>query len=572
MFKEYRYKLYLLFFGLILVIIISRLFYLQIYQYHFFQKKLENQVKRVIEISPHRGNIYSKDEMPLAITRHAYSSYAIPIKIKDKKIFAKKVSEVLKIDAGEIYQKIDNKLWFIWLKRKCSNYEYLKLQSLKLEGLDFIKEEKRVYPFNNLAAEIIGFVGIDNQGLGGIEFQYDSFLSGKPGKIVLDIDPRGYRLISGIKEIIEPTYDGGNIYTTLDSYLQHITKKYLKEGVINTQAMRGSAMVLDPNTGEILAMANYPDFNPNNWYNTPFKYIRNSCINDLYEPGSVFKIVTLASVLNENLVSQNTIINVPTQLKIANHTIKEAHSGSPGIHKKTVSDILVESLNVGTSILATMAGKDTFFKYVDDFGFGKTTGIELPAEAKGIMREKEYTTKMDLMMMSFGQSVSVTPLQMAMAVGVVANGGYLLQPRIISYLSDKNNYHRYIPKKVKQQVISENIAEELRTIMTKVVDEGTGKVTQIPGYSVAGKTGTAQKPNPKGPGYLAGHYIASFVGFLPANKPQILIIVIIDSPKTSIWGSTTAAPIFKRIAIKAIDYYNIKPDRVNTKNNVKIDL
>lgn len=557
-----RIILYFLIFFIFSGIILGRLFYLQIIKHDFFENKLERQLKRTIYISPHRGNIYTRDKKPLALSEYAYSLYAIPIKIKDKNSFALKLAPLIGKNKNEIFNKINNRAYFIWLKRKCNQTLYKKISNLNLEGLDFIKEEKRIYPYKNLAGEIVGFVGIDNQGLGGIEYRFDKFLTGKPGKIILEIDPRGYQIISGIKKIVDPTYDGGHIYTTLDSYMQYIAKKYIKEGVEQTKAHSGSVIVLNPNTGEILAMANYPDFDPNNWQDSKPIFLRNSSINDLFEPGSIFKIVILSSVLEKNIATPNTVFTIPTRLKIGKHTISEAHAAHVASYQKTLGQIIIESLNVGTSILSQKVGKDYFYEYIKGFGFGDYCGIDLPGEAKGILRPKEDASAIDLMMMSFGQSISVTPLQMTLSLAAVANGGYLLKPRIIQYFTDQADYLKTNPKTVRKQVITKATSEKITNILVTTVDSGTGGLAKIDGYSVAGKTGTAQKPNPKSRGYLTGRYVASFIGFLPASKPEVLILVTLDSPRTSIFGGTASAPIFKKIALKAIDYYNIPPDRV----------
>ncbi|MFA5878586.1 MAG: penicillin-binding protein 2 [Candidatus Margulisiibacteriota bacterium] len=559
--KKIRIIVYFLIFFLFAGIIITRLFYLQIINHDFFVNKLERQLKRVINISPHRGNIYSRDKKPLALTDYAYSLYAIPVQIKNKSLFASKIAPLINKSKSEVFNKIKHRSYFIWLKRKCSQNIYKKINALNLEGLGFIKEEKRVYPYKNLTSEIVGFVGIDNQGLGGIEYEFDKFLTGKPGKIILENDPRGYQIISGLKEIIDPTYDGGNIYTTIDFYLQYIAKKYIKEGVEKNKASRGSVIILNPNTGEVLAMANYPDFDPNNWRKTKSAYLRNSAINDLFEPGSIFKIVIISSILEKKIATPDTFFTIPTSLKIGKYTINEAHKLGKGSYQKTVSQILIESLNVGTSVLSQKVGKDTFYNYIKKFGFGEYSGIDLPGEAKGILRTKEHTANIDLMMMSFGQSISVTPLQMTLSFSVVANGGYLLKPRIIQSFTDQYGYLKSIPKIVKHQVITKETAANLTNILIKVIDQGTGSLAKIKGYSIAGKTGTAQKPNLQTGGYLKGQYMASFIGFLPATKPKVLILVILDSPRTSIYGGTTSAPIFKKIALKIIDYYNIQPDR-----------
>lgn len=366
-----------------------------------------------------------------------------------------------------------------------------------------------------------------------MEYKFNKFLSGKPGKIILDSDPRGYRIISGQKQVVEYVYDGGHIYTTLDAYIQYLSREYLKQSIEENEAEKGTVIVMNPRTGEILAMVNYPDFDPDNWAKSQISSYKNLSVTDMYEPGSVFKIVANAGVLEENLIPTNQVIYVPETLQIGRRTIREAHRRPNGESAyKNMTEIFSESLNVGTSILAQNLGEPKFYNYMKKFGFGCKTNVEFPGESTGLLRPPQSWSNVDLAMMSFGQGIAVTPLQIAAAVCVIANNGELLKPCLVKYFSDKNyiNINSVQTKKIRQ-VISPKNAQEITQMMVDVVENGTGVPAKINGMLVAGKTGTAQIPRPDGLGYLPNQWVTSFVGFFPAQNPQILILVKVDSPK-----------------------------------------
>jgi cell division protein FtsI/penicillin-binding protein 2 len=555
-FKILKWGITFLFF-----VLISRLFYLQIIKHDFFKGKSKEQINRIVNLYPHRGNIYDTNNEPLALTQISYSAYAIPPEIKNKRVFAKTISKLLNLNYKYVYTKITAKTPFSWLKRKLDRQTYLALKQLKLKGLNFIKEEKRVYPNNMLSAHILGFVGIDNQGLGGLEHKYDKLLRGSPGKLFLEGDPRGRLLISGQKKVIPP-YDGGHLVTTIDKYIQYSVQKHLKNGALKNLADGGQVIVMNPKNGDILAMADYPEFNPNKYYNYAMQDTKNSCITDVFEPGSVYKIITLAAALEEEIVTPGSIIEVPEELFFAGRIIKEAHDRKEGeSDKKTVTEIIRDSLNVGTSLLSIKLGPEKIYKYSSFFGFGSPTNICLPGESSGLLRPLKTWSKVDVAMISFGQGIAVTPLQMACAVSAIANNGILLQPRLVKSISHSNGKTvKGITKKRRDNILSKKTADQVVNIMQQVVENGTATTVRIPGYNIAGKTGTAQKARKDGRGYEKGKYIASFIGFFPAEDPKILILVSIDNPKKSYWGSTVAGPIFKNIANDIIKYYEIPPN------------
>lgn len=557
-----KLPLLVLFIYMFIAVLIGRVFYLQIIKHDFFKEKSKNQIKRIQKIYPNRGNIYDRNQSPITYTQSSYSAYAATPQIENKRQFAKKITHVLGGSWAALEKELKAPTHFVWLSRKLDTDTYTQLSKLDIDGLGFIKEQKRLYPKGRFAAHILGFVGIDNQGLGGLEYEHDAFLKGEAGKITIERDPRGYRLASGKKWTVPPK-NGGDIITTIDEFIQFSTEKHLKNSVINFEALSGQAIVMDPQNGEILAMATYPDFNPNHSAQSDRYYKKNKNITDIVEPGSVFKVVTLAAVLEEDLYHKDSILNVPETLKLADHTIKEAHKRQEDDTSiKTITDIISESLNVGTTIMAQSLGQDKLYKYMRAFGFGEKTGIHLPGESAGLLRPVKYWSGVDIGMMSFGQGVAVTSLQMVSALSVVANGGYLLKPRIIDFKRyDDGKLIQGNPKAIRRRVISEKTASVVQDILFNTVENGTGKSVKVDGFSIAGKTGTAQKAKSNGIGYEKGAYIASFGGFFPAFNPKYCILVMVDTPQGKIYGSQVAGPVFKNIIQDIIRQKGLLPDK-----------
>ncbi|MSR88666.1 MAG: penicillin-binding protein 2 [Candidatus Margulisbacteria bacterium] len=561
-----RVLVYKLGFALIICILITRLAFLQILNHTFYKKKSENELNKIVQIYPNRGNIYDQNKIPLAITRTAYSVYMNRKEIDGPEKTAQTLSTYLEIPYNELYAKIKSRGNFVWIKRKITKGTYQALRKEKLEGIYFVKDEERIYPFQNIASDILGYVGSDNQGLGGLEHYYDKLLKGTPGKIAFEGDARRNRLVTGKLETLQHPYDGNHIITTLDYYVQYVTQKYLKENVVKNRADKGSAIVIDIKTGDILAMSDYPDFNANSWKENAIGTRKNSSVSDVYEPGSIFKLITVSAVLNEGLVKPDTVLTVPETLTLYNHTIKEAHHRPLGeSNQKTVTQIIEESLNVGTALLAQKLGKEKLYAYIKAFGIGNKTGIELPGESQGMFRHLKNWSGLDLSIMAFGQGVAVTPIQIARAVASIANDGVLVEPHIVKYITDNEEKTLRSPIKASpQRLISSKTSKMVTKIMTETVDRGTGMVTKIDGYKIAGKTGTAQKSGEHG--YEMGRYVASFIGFFPAEKPRFLVLVSIDSPRTSIYGASVAGPAFRDITKSLIDHYNIPPSYTPSQN------
>lgn len=560
--KLSRFRFLQLIIGLVLLSLLVRMGYLQIIQHDFFIKKSTVQLKKLINLYSHRGNIYDRNRTALALTQTNYATFAVPHELENKWEAAHHIATLLHLDEKETRQLLYNsKSPFLWIKRQTSPEEQKALSELNLKGIGFIKQEKRVYPNESLAAHVLGFVGVDNQGLGGIEYKYDSLMKGTPGKLIIESDPKGRQLLSGLREYTPPN-DGHHIVTTLDEYTQYIAQKHLKHGIQKNEAKKGHVIVMDPSTGHVLAMSSYPEYDANNWQENDYSILRNGCIADAYEPGSVFKLITLSAALEEQVVTPGMIIQVPEKLAVFDRTVSEAHDRKEGdTDLKTVSEILEESLNVGTSLISERIGKERFYKYIKEFGFGDKTGIQLPGESYGLLKPPQKWSGVDYATHSFGQGLAVTSIQMASAVSAIVNDGLYVKPKVVDYTANSSfTTRKSAGPTTKKRVISTQTAHQVKEMMEKVVIQGTGGPARIPGYRVGGKTGTAQKARANRRGYDPNNYIASFIGFFPFEHPKYVILVMVDSPEKSIWGSSVAAPIFKNIATDLIHYYGIKPD------------
>jgi cell division protein FtsI/penicillin-binding protein 2 len=561
--KINRYQVVSLLIFAFIAILFVRLFYLQIYKHNFYAAKSKRQVEKIIRIPPTRGTIYDRHQRPIALTEVAYSAYANPREVTSDIKTAQILAKTLNLPQADLVKKLSRNQQFTWIARKISEEDHATLTAHKLAGIYFFKDEKRVYPNAQLAGDIIGFTGIDNQGLSGLEYKYDPILKGKEGKLLFNGDARRNRLITSEIHTITQPEDGQSIITTLDTIVQFITEKHLQEGAKKAGAQSAQAIVMDPYTGDILALADYPSFDPNTWTDYPNKIRKNSCISDVLEPGSIFKIFTLAAAIEEGLITSQSVLTVPETITLYTKTIKEAHGRPKGeSDRKTVSEILEKSLNVGTTIITSKLSNEKLYQYMTLFGFGKPTGIELPAESTGIFRHYKRWSGLDNATLSFGQGIGITPIQMVTAASIIANGGYHIKPRIVEYTISKDTKTlKGIPKSSKGQIFKPDTMQQVRDMMISVVDKGTGINTQIAGFVIGGKTGTAQKAKENGRGYEAGKYVASFVGFFPYPNPKAVILVAVQSPEGLYYGSQVAGPIFKNITEDLIRHWNLDPTR-----------
>jgi cell division protein FtsI (penicillin-binding protein 3) len=555
--SNYRRKCEAVFllFLLFLLLCVLRLFYIQIFRSSYLVDIANKQHNLFAEIEPLRGVIYDSNLKPQTINLPADSLYACPNMMSDeeKEHAVNELSRVLGLSKNYLRDRLYRKKAFIWIGRKITPAQAEAVKGLKMKNLGFIRETKRSYPNTYLASQIIGFAGLDNKGLEGIELYLDRYLSGEPGWGIFLRDARQKKLDIYQKLIIPQ--DGMDVVLTIDQVIQYIAEKELDKAYRLHNAKGASIVVMDPYTGRILAMASRPNYDLNNHSSVSKDQTRNRSICDLFEPGSVFKIVTASAALEEKKVSEEDRIFCENgAYRVANHILHD--------HKPhgwlTFRQVIEESSNIGTTKVAQVLGPQLVYKYVKLFGFGSKLGIDLPGEISGMIKEPRFWSKTSIGAVPIGQEVGVTSLQLAAAFSVIANGGQLMKPYVIEEIRDRQGKveRRFSPVLIRR-VISEDTAARMTKMLTGVVEEGTGKMAQIAGLTCAGKTGTAQKLDPNGR-YSHDKFVASFIGFAPAEDPVVTIAVSIDEPHPAYFGGVVAAPVFKSVAAEAARYLKTK--------------
>ena len=554
-----RMKIALCIILFVFIVIILRVFYIQVFDYQKLNQKASDLWSRNLPIKADRGLIYDRNGVILADNATTTSLVVIPNQIKNKKETATKLAEILNVSYEDMYKHVSKKTSIerVHPEGRRLSYEIAdKIKSLKLDGVYLVKESQRVYPFDTYMSHTLGFVGIDNQGLSGIELTYDKYLTGKDGAIKYFSDAKGNKL--SLSEVYEQPQDGMNITLTINNEIQTSLERELSNAVTKYNPDRAIGLVMDPNNGEILAISSRPNFSPSNYKNYSLEEInRNLPIWATYEPGSTFKIITLAAALEEGKVDLNKDTYVDKgSIKVENATIHCWKHGGHG--KETFMQVVENSCNPGFVILGQRLGKNTLFDYIDKFGFGKKTGIDLNGEASGIIFDRSKVGPVELATTAFGQGVSVTPIQQVTAVSAAINGGTLYKPYIVKSINEPETntvIKETKPTKVRQ-VISEETSKKVREALENVVANGSGRTSYIDGYRVGGKTGTAQKV--ENGHYLSNNYILSFIGFLPADNPQVVVYIAIDNPKGTVqYGGTTVGPISKAVLKDCIKALNI---------------
>ena len=532
--------------------VLARLGYLQLACYTDYLARAQRQQQRIVEISPKRGAIYDRNLRELAMSVQADSCFAVPSEITDAPMVARLLSRVLGLDTDEIESKLKASRSFVWLGRKLPPEKVERIEALNLRGIYFQKENHRIYPKRALAAHVLGYVDIDEKGLAGIEQEFEKEIRPKPGRLLIltDAKRRWY-------DRNEQSADAGaSVVLTLDEKIQYIVEKELAAAVHETRAQSGTAIVQDPNSGEILAMASWPLFDPNRPGDARADARMNRAVTALYEPGSIFKVVTVAAALEEKLTRAEEVIDCQMgAIWIAGHRIRD--------HKPfgllNVSQIIAKSSDVGTIKLGLRLGAPRFHEYIRAFGFGKVTDVELPGETRGILRSVERWTPASIGAVSMGQEVGVSAVQMVTAFSAIANGGLLPKPRVVRALRHGQTETARTAE-APQRVVSPATAATMRRMFAEVVLEGTGTLARLDGYTSAGKTGTAQKIDPRTGTYSPTDHIASFVGFAPLNSPAITVLVSLDSPVGAHHGGDVAAPVFRRIAAQTLAYLDVPHD------------
>lgn len=542
-----------LFFLLFLFFCISRLLFILVFRSNYLADLAKKQHNLFIELEPLRGVIYDSNFRPQAFNIALDSLYVSPneLKEKDRDAVVRQLPGVLNVGTSYLKERLYRKKNFVWLARKVSPEQSQEIKKLNLKGMGFMKESKRTYPNSYLLSHVIGFAGMDNAGLEGLEAYYDKFLKGEPGWAIFLKDARQKRL--DLWEKMAVPKDGYNVVLTCDELIQYIAEREIDKAYKTYHAKGASIIVMDPHTGSILALANRPTFDLNEHSKSGKDAIRNRAICDLFEPGSVFKIVTASAALEEKRVSEEDRFFCENgSYRVVNHILHD-HQPHGWL---TFRQVIEESSNIGTTKVAQMLGPEIISKYVKLFGFGSKTGVDMPGEISGLTKEPRQWSKISIAAIPIGQEVGVTALQLVSAVSVIANGGLLMKPYITSEIKDKHGetIKKFSPVIVRR-VISSDTADRVKKILTGAVEEGTGKLAKMDGFTAAGKTGTAQKLEPNG-AYSHSKYVASFIGFAPAEDPVIAIAVIIDEPRPYYFGGVVSAPVFKNVASDVLKYIN----------------
>jgi len=559
----------LFFFLAVLSCLLVRLGFIQLFKSSRYFSIAQNQSRAMIEMPPARGRVFDSRGKELALDVRLDSLYAVSREIKNKAEVAGKLSAILGMDRGLILERLSRDKMFVWIARKLSASKVDAIKKLKVDGLAFVKESQRVYPKGETACHLVGFTDIDNNGLEGIEFFYNSYLKGVPGWRLAQKDAKQRELISKQLELVPPV-DGYNIHLTIDEVIQSLAERTLAETCKKRNALGGSIIVMDPKSGDILAAAMYPTYDLNNARNSKAEYRRNRSVTDLFEPGSVFKVFTLSGVLQEKVLSLEDRIQCEGGTwAVAGKVLHDVH----GYGSLTVREVIEKSSNIGTVKIGMKLGASRMHKYIKDFGFGTRTGIGLAGEIPGILPHPKNWSRSSIINIPIGQGVAVTPIQLASGFGAIANNGLLMKPRILTHIADADGriIQTYDPEPVRQ-VISKETALQVRTVLEGVVSRGTGKKAVVPGFKAAGKTGTAQKILPNGT-YSHDHFWASFVGFVPYDEPRIVVAVSIDEPHPVYYGGEVAAPAFSKVASEILAYWQISQDQVPeqvVKNGAKI--
>ena len=539
------------------VIVIARLVQIQLVRHGEYVIKAARQQERTLALQPVRGSIIDRNGRILAESIAAESIYADPQAIVDRGQTSKALASVtaLQMDAREIATKLTSASGFVWIARQLPLETTAAVKALKLPGVYFLDEHRRSYPRAMLAANVVGYAGVDGEGLAGIEHSFDAQVRGRAGRVTLLRDARrGMYLVGG--EGPNRPIDGNDVVLTIDSVVQFIAERALGRAVDQYHAAGGVAIVMDPRDGRILAMASNPSFDPNSYRDFSPDERRNRAVQDQYEPGSTFKIVTASAGLEEGVVTPSQILDCGDGfIQIGNTQIHEHGHNRYGLI--TFEDVMVHSSNVGAIRVGLALGQERFYRYIRRFGFGERSGVALPGEAQGRVRRTEQWSQLSNASMSIGQEIGTTPLQVLSAIATVANGGLRVQPRIVEKVIDAKGNAIYTPPQAAPvRVISEKTAAVLNEILKTVVARGTGVQAALAEHVVAGKTGTAQKA---GRGGYTDKVVASFGGYVPADRPQLAILVVVDEPKGSEYGGTVAAPAFKEIAESTLRYLNVPP-------------
>jgi cell division protein FtsI (penicillin-binding protein 3) len=550
-------RLYLLGAMLLLwcAVICGRLVYLQIFSYGRFVKQAGHQQQRAIPLAAKRGVIYDRAGRELAMSVLVDSAFAVPTEVKDLPTAVSLITRITGDDYNVVLADCRAHKTFCWVARKANDETIERINSLKLQGIHFQKEPKRFYPARDLAAQVLGSVGMEDSGQSGIEHEFDDQLSGRPGKMFISVDARK-QWFADVETQPDP---GDNLVLTIDKNIQYVAEKELDQAIHDTQAIAGTVIVENPHTGEILALANRPTFNPNLRKQITPGALTNRAVSYAYEPGSTFKLVTISAALEEKVTNPDEVFDCQMG-SIVYNGMRIRDSKPHGL--LPVWGVLAESSDVGSIKIALRLGEERFYKYIRAFGFGQQTGIELPGETRGMTKPVSRWSKVSIAAISMGQEIGISPIQLTGLISTFANDGVWVAPRIVAGTATPQTPLQMVAfhPGASHRVISSYTAAEMRSMMQKVVLEGTGRKAILEGYTAAGKTGTGQKVDPATGAYSKTKYIASFAGFAPVNNPQIVVAVILDSAVGLHQGGQVSAPVFKRISQQVLEYLHVPHD------------
>lgn len=545
---NWRFSLVFIFFLLFFLLILLRITYLQLFREEFLKNLARSQRYSLISLEGERGEIYDCKGRILATNINTFSIYADPsqIKEKEKKNYSLLLGKILKMDPLKIEKKLRLNRRFVWIKRKVSLKEKKEIKELSLKGIGWIREKRRFYPQGKLASHILGGVNIDNHGIEGIELKYDFYLRGKKGLVQVLRDASSILYSSPF--ILSPK-KGNNLILTIDAQIQYWVEKYLEETVEYFKAKRGAVIVMNPFNGEILALANFPNFDPNYLSETPQEYLRNYAISAVFEPGSVFKIVTLIAAIANRLDKEvKTIFCEQGRFKIPGSILHDWRA----FDNLSFEEVFEKSSNIGVAKLANLLGREVIYYYIKKLGFGKKTNIDLPGEEKGLVKSLSLWSRTSSYIIPIGQEIGVTLIQLVKAMSIIVNGGFDIQPHVLKKIVGEN--FLWEKKYTRKKVLPAWITERVKRVLIKVVEKGTGKKAKIEGVEIGGKTGTAQRFDFNLKRYSTTSYQASFVGFLKSKDICLVIGVTVEEPKRFHFGGVVAASLFRKIAEKIIDY------------------
>lgn len=553
---RFRFFLFIVVIFVIVTAILFQAYRIQVHHGEELRREVQGMYQREITLLPARGSIFDRNGDDLAISIPVDSIYARPKRVEDPVATSRKLAPLLNIDHAAILNKLRQQAPFVWIKRQVVPTVSARVRALGLSGIGVLQETRRFYPNLELASHLMGFVGVDGQGMDGLEYQYDKLLRGEKSRILVDQDALG-RPLASPEGLVLARKDGYHLVLTIHKEIQHIVERRLQEGVELSRSRGGMAVVMDPQTGEVLAMATAPRFNPNTYAQYPKEVLRNRCVTDTYEPGSAFKPFVVAAAIENRIWKPTDVFYCENgSYKVFDKVIHDVHRYG----HLTLRGIIQKSSNIGAAKVGLSIGAERLYSHLLGFGFGRLTGVDLPGETPGLVRPPKWAP-VELANISFGQGISVNALQVTAAFAALGNDGRLMRPYVVREILDAqgNTVERRGPQEIGLAVSPETARQVTQMLKAVVSQEGTGAQAAIEGFEVAGKTGTAQKADLRHGGYMRGRYMASFVGFVPANDPRLCLLVVMDEPQGNIYGGQVAAPTFREIARDALGVLGVYP-------------